>query len=102
MILTENDWDNFWKFMERTNSYQVSLPNHHLFYITYNYQTKKIQFINDKTEQKGELAKENFKQLFETHQDYLDTYLKNSKLQGDLPADLYIANIIYDYFRWIA
>ena len=103
MNTTETDSINFWKFMERADNYQVSLPNHHLFYITFDSQTGKVQFVNDVTTQKGELTKAEFEQLFGKHEEYIMSYLKNNeKLPHDLPNDFYAANIIYDYFKWIA
>ena len=103
MNVTETDSINFWKFMKRVDNYQVSLPNHHLFYITFDSQSGKIQFVNDVTTQKGELTKADFKLLFGKHEEYIRSYLKNNeKLPRDHPNEFYVANIILDYFKWIA
>lgn len=99
--VTEIDWDNFWKFMQRSDSYQVSLPNHQLFYITFDSQSEKIHYINDRTDQKGEITREQFKQLFGKHKEYIEAY-KTTNQSEQFPDEFYAASIIYDYFRWIA
>ena len=97
-------WNFIWDRIKRTNHDKVShsYPTYSFditFYITYNSNTGKVEFVNEATNQKGELSRDDFKRVFKKQFKTIDKYLESTnKHVENVPNDFYAALIIGYYF----
>ena len=97
-------WERFWESIESCNHDKISksFPQYELditFYITYNSQRSKVEFVNEETNQKGELSRDDFKRVLHNYIDITWNYLRSSNKQVEnLPKDWYAAQIISNYY----
>ena len=102
MEVSKEDWDKFWKLFGHTKHYRTSLPDGGSFFIAFNPNIGKLEFVNEVTGQKGILEETEFKRLFGKQGSILGLYIKGEKkIEGDLPNDFYIAVLMRHYFKWL-
>jgi len=96
--MKRDEFDNFWEFAKSTKNARISFTSG-MFHITYNPDIDRVEFVNNESGQRGQLAREDFKLLWGKQADVLLPYAMGEKLPHFPPNELYIACIIRYYLR---